>query len=289
MNAFHLGLLAMLLSGCGASGGSGAASGSNPDGCQVELLPVEEPSFVYENLGEVQMECHVDTGREACIARLKQNACVLGGDIAFNLQESSTGSQLIVSATIGKRSASAAPANPQKPTPTPPSSRAPSVPHPATALGFAFGAVEAATVKTCKTAGFEWQKTESGQFGCTGIPAEPTVKGSVRLRFCQDKLCSVEAIYQTPRATGEEWTRRFNLLKLDLQDRFGSASSSSYKIPNECMDEEIADCVTEGRARANMKWSWPSGDQVTLHLHAPSGKASAAVRLLFSKKAGQAR
>lgn len=281
MKVRHLGLLVAALAGCGGSGPAGAGP-SNPAGCNVEVLPVEEPSFPYEGLGEIQLACASDTSREACLGRLKQNACKLGGDLIFAVKDAGAG-QMIISAQVGRKGANAAPAPTPKAAPTAEAPRAPSSPAPTKAFGFDFGLSEADAVKVCKGAGFEWHKKEAGVFDCTGIPGEGS-KGSTAVRFCKEKLCSVDASIVTPRRTGEEWTRRFNLLKVDLQDRFGSPTSSVNKIPGECMDEEIADCVAEGRARVNARWQWPSGEEITLDFHAPSGKASASLRVRYAKE-----
>jgi len=58
-------------------------------GCEIVIFP-ESPSYQTENIGPVQARCDEDISDEDCLRTLKDQACKLGADTIWGVNERPT-------------------------------------------------------------------------------------------------------------------------------------------------------------------------------------------------------
>jgi tetrameric-type glycyl-tRNA synthetase alpha subunit len=82
------GVLAAFVIACGGGGGSSKYP-SRPDGCDITMFP-QAPHQATENIGPVSATCDDFVKKEECIRTLKDQACKLGGDVIWGVDEQGT-------------------------------------------------------------------------------------------------------------------------------------------------------------------------------------------------------
>ena len=58
-------------------------------GCEVQIFP-EEPSYQTDNIGPVQASCDDSISDEECLRELKDQACKLGADTVWGVNDPPT-------------------------------------------------------------------------------------------------------------------------------------------------------------------------------------------------------
>jgi hypothetical protein len=79
---------AVAWAGCRSGGAGGQAPRYPPrrPGCELAIfhaLPLGGGS--WDDLGAVEVGCHINTGQAQCLQRLRTEACRLGGDMIYNM------------------------------------------------------------------------------------------------------------------------------------------------------------------------------------------------------------
>jgi hypothetical protein len=79
--------LALLGVACGEPApAAGAKYPAKPPGCDVAIFP-DAPAKPTDNIGPVVASCGGDTSKEDCLRTLKDQACKLGGDVIWGVNE----------------------------------------------------------------------------------------------------------------------------------------------------------------------------------------------------------
>jgi hypothetical protein len=124
--------------------------------------------------------------------------------------------------------------------------------------GFTFGATRAASQQACIDAGQSWESPgKAGYFVCSAALGQSDLAGPVHLRFCDDKLCSIEVVARL--SEGTDMMKPYKEAKAKLESQHGPASSRESQIPSKCFDD-VAPCIRSGTAFATAQWIWPEGD-----------------------------
>lgn len=80
-------LMGLLAAAC-AGPGSGAGPRYPPrrPGCALSIFHGEMPAGVaWDDIGKVEIVCHIDDTEGTCLNRLRAEACRMGGDIVYRL------------------------------------------------------------------------------------------------------------------------------------------------------------------------------------------------------------
>jgi hypothetical protein len=62
-----------------------ALEGARARGCAVQVFD-GTPPFAIENVGPVKADCSTDDSRETCVRELEDQACLLGGDVVWQIE-----------------------------------------------------------------------------------------------------------------------------------------------------------------------------------------------------------
>ncbi len=66
---------------------AGRAHAPRPGGCALTILHTPDPGVEADELGEVEVTCHVNTPARQCLNQLRWQACRLGGDILYDVPD----------------------------------------------------------------------------------------------------------------------------------------------------------------------------------------------------------
>ena len=80
---FALPLLTLALLGCPAPQKEGQYP-ARPEGCDIKVFP-EIPPMPTDNIGPVMATCGADISNDDCMRTLKDQACKLGGDVVWGV------------------------------------------------------------------------------------------------------------------------------------------------------------------------------------------------------------
>jgi hypothetical protein len=80
---------------------------SRPPGCAVEILPGTPVSGEYTAVASARAQCAGGSGRNACMAELRRQACLMGADVAMAFSESVSDGMTYIAATLAVRAPSA--------------------------------------------------------------------------------------------------------------------------------------------------------------------------------------
>ena len=83
--------VAFVLATCATTGGCGAPQPegrypARPEGCEVKVYP-EAPVAAIDNIGPVMATCGQDVSNDDCLRTLKDQACKLGGDVVWGVDD----------------------------------------------------------------------------------------------------------------------------------------------------------------------------------------------------------
>ena len=79
-------LLAFALSyGCSSKPDKNATYPERPEGCDVQVFP-STPAMPTDNIGPVNAICGEDISDADCLRTLKDQACKLGGDVVWGVE-----------------------------------------------------------------------------------------------------------------------------------------------------------------------------------------------------------
>jgi len=79
-----------------------------PSGCAIQEFPSSAPDYPVEDIATVRATCHVVAGRSACLERLRDDACEAGGDTLYGYKDGQSIENMIVIATVGRRTGNSA-------------------------------------------------------------------------------------------------------------------------------------------------------------------------------------
>jgi hypothetical protein len=87
----RLATLAILFSilGCGAKTETPSKYPAREPGCEVRVFP-EAPSYATDNIGPVNASCDETISDADCLRTLKDQACKLGGDTVWGVNDPPT-------------------------------------------------------------------------------------------------------------------------------------------------------------------------------------------------------
>jgi hypothetical protein len=54
-------------------------------GCALSVFRESKPNVPWDDLGTAEVHCHIDDGDATCFARLRAEACRMGGDVIYDL------------------------------------------------------------------------------------------------------------------------------------------------------------------------------------------------------------
>ena len=78
--------LAIVLGACGGQIASDARYPKRPEGCDVTLYRAQ-PTVATDNIGPVSAVCGEDIAADDCVRTLKDQACKLGGDVVWGVDD----------------------------------------------------------------------------------------------------------------------------------------------------------------------------------------------------------
>jgi hypothetical protein len=112
---------------------------SRPADCEVAVY-FSPPPFPVTDVATARAQCHVLSGRDECIAELRRDACRLGADTMYGIEEAKRVDYMFVSATLAVQETSVTVTRrpiPPPPAPAPPAGDAAADCEPICSPGFA--------------------------------------------------------------------------------------------------------------------------------------------------------
>ena len=80
-------LLSLLISACASRApGVGPRYPPRRPGCALSIFHTDQPRVAaWDDIGKVEIVCHIDDTERTCLNRLRAEACRLGGDIVYRV------------------------------------------------------------------------------------------------------------------------------------------------------------------------------------------------------------
>src|SRR6478609_4046047 len=78
-------VLAAVIAACSRSPGRDARYPRRPPSCPLQITSGLPEVKVWDDIGLVQVDCHLDESEVACLGRLHTEACRMGADLLYNV------------------------------------------------------------------------------------------------------------------------------------------------------------------------------------------------------------
>ena len=85
------------------------------------------------------------------------------------------------------------------------------------------------------------------------------------LEYCSGAVCRIHSLVMLDRSDAKSWLVPFEVLRRELQKRFGTPDEDHSELPADC-ETLFAECVRSGKASATLRWRWDDGHAVMLRL-----------------------